>query len=694
MAFPITEAFGRMVFSDQAMRDKLPLDIYRRLRRTMQGSLPLDPQIADAVANAMKEWAVERGATHYTHWFQPMNGITAEKHDSFLRLESPGRVILDFSGKELIQGEPDASSFPSGGLRASFEARGYTAWDPTSYAFIKENTLCIPTAYCSYNGQALDKKTPLLRAMEALNRQAIRLLRALGDEKPRRVLAMVGAEQEYFLMDKAVFDRRKDLLLAGRTLFGARPPKGQEMEDHYFGSIKPRVAAFMRDLDEALWELGVPAKTEHNETAPGQHELACVHTTVNIASDHNQLVMELLQKVAGRHGLACLLHEKPFAGVNGSGKHINWSLETDDGQRLLEPGKTPREHLRFLLMLSAVMRAVDDHQDLLRIAAASPGNDHRLGAGEAPPAIVSLYMGEAWMQALEMAAQGGEYEPGERAALRTGVDVLPQFAQDTADRNRTSPFAFTGNKFEFRMPGAAQSVAEPCIILNTIMAESFRLFADALEGGATVEALIEETYAAHRRILFGGNNYAPDWREEAARRGLLHLRTTNEALARLTTDENIALFGRHQVLTDAELRSRQEILLTHYSKVIHIEALTMLDMARQAMLPAAVQYAHMLCEAALSKRTLFEGIAAEAETGTAALLSGLCDSLYRQIEQLDHAVMLSREHPGAQANADYHRDAVLPAMMQLRATADQIELHLAEERLPYPSYVQMLFSLT
>jgi glutamine synthetase len=495
-------------------------------------------------------------------------------------------------------------------------------------------------------------------------------------------------------MDKRAFDRRKDLLLAGRTLFGARPPKGQEMEDHYFGSIKPRVAAFMRDLDEALWELGVPAKTEHNETAPGQHELACVHTTVNIASDHNQLVMELLQKVAGRHGLACLLHEKPFAGVNGSGKHINWSLQTDDGQRLLEPGKTPREHLRFLLMLSAVMRAVDEHQDLLRIAAASPGNDHRLGAGEAPPAIVSLYIGEAWTRALEAMAQGGEYEPGERAALRTGVDVLPQFLQDTADRNRTSPFAFTGNKFEFRMPGASQSVAEPCIILNAIMAESFRLFADALASGIPVEALIVQTYTAHRRILFGGNNYAPDWREEAARRGLLHLRTTNEALARLTSDENIALYERHPVLTDAELRSRQDILLGHYSKVIHIEALTMLDMARQAMLPAAVQYARTLCEAALSKRALFEGIAAEAETGTAALLSGLCDSLYRQIEQLDNAVMLSREHPGAQDNAEYHRDAVLPAMMQLRATADQIELHLAEERLPYPSYVQMLFSLT
>ncbi|MCL1965359.1 MAG: glutamine synthetase III [Firmicutes bacterium] len=693
----IIETFGSMVFGDQAMREKLPEEVYQALQKTMQNGRSLAPQIADAVANAMKEWAVERGATHYTHWFQPMTGITAEKHDSFIKPDGHDRIILEFSGKELLRGEPDASSFPSGGLRATFEARGYTAWDPTSYAFLKDATLYIPTAFCSYTGQALDKKTPLLRSMEALNRQALRVLRVLGNQTVKNVIPMVGAEQEYFLLDKAMFRKRKDLVFTGRTLFGARPPKGQEMGDHYFGSIKPRVASFMRELDEELWKLGVPAKTEHNETAPAQHELASVYTTANIATDHNQLIMEMLKKVAERHGLACLLHEKPFAGVNGSGKHNNWSLATDEGQNLLEPGKSPHHNAQFLLVLSAVIKAVDEHQDLLRVSIAGAGNDHRLGTHEAPPAIVSMFLGDELTAILTSIEQGGAYDTGGQSEVETGVRVLPHFAQDTTDRNRTSPFAFTGNKFEFRMLGAPQSVAEPNIILNTIVAESFCAFADALEEAADVQAtvrkLIHDSILRHKRILFNGNNYAAEWVEEAERRGLLSLKTSADALTCFVNEKNIALFEKHHVFTPTEMRSRQEILLENYGKAIHIEALTMLDMARQAILPAAEKYTEALCDVALKKRAVSEKLSTEPEENTIALLSKLCDGLYRQIVALDEAVAEGREHAEAQRAAAYCRDKVLPAMARLRAVADEIEPHLAAEYQPYPTYADLLFSL-
>ena len=697
MAVRMTETFGSMVFGDSAMRDKLPADVYRALKKTMQNGRSLDPLLAGAVANAMKDWAVERGATHYTHWFQPMTGITAEKHDSFIKPEGNDHIILDFSGKELIRGEPDASSFPSGGLRATFEARGYTAWDPTSCAFIKDGTLCIPTAFCSYTGQALDKKTPLLRSMEALNRQALRVLRALGNDTAKNVHSMVGAEQEYFLIDLCLFQKRKDLKFTGRTLFGARPPKGQEMEDHYFGSIKTRVSAFMRELDEELWKLGVPAKTEHNETAPAQHELACVYSTANIGTDHNQLIMEMMKKVAERHSLACLLHEKPFAGVNGSGKHNNWSLSTDDGVNLLDPGKSPQDNAQFLLFLCAVLRAVDEHQDLLRVSIAGAGNDHRLGAHEAPPAIISVYLGDELTGILESIEQGVAYEKGGRGDLETGVHVLPHFARDTTDRNRTSPFAFTGNKFEFRMPGASQSVAEPNIILNTIVAESLCVFADALETSedtqAAVRSLIHETLKAHKRIIFNGNNYAAEWVEEAERRGLLNLRTTADCLRYFVSEKNILLFEKHHVLTATEMRSRQEILFSNYGKTVHIEALTMLDMARQSIAPAAIRYMTALCDAVLKKRAVSESISTLPEEEMLGTLSGLSESLHRQTAELDLAVMGAREHTEAQDAASYYRDTVLPAMARLRATADQIELNLAEAYQPFPTYAQMLFSL-
>ena len=697
MSAGIIETFGSMVFGDQAMRDKLPADVYRALKKTMQNGRSLDPQLAGAVANAMKDWAIERGATHYTHWFQPMTGITAEKHDSFIRPEGTDRVLLEFSGKELIRGEPDASSFPSGGLRATFEARGYTAWDPTSYAFIKDRTLCIPTAFCSYTGQALDKKTPLLRSMETLSRQALRTLRALGDHTSKNVTAMVGAEQEYFLIDKSLFDKRPDLLFTGRTLFGARPPKGQEMSNHYFGSIKSRVVAFMRDLDEELWKLGVPAKTEHNETAPAQHELASVYTTVNITTDHNQIIMEMLKKVAERHHLACLLHEKPFANVNGSGKHNNWSLSTDSGQNLLDPGKSPQNNTQFLLILCAVIKAVDEHQDLLRISVSGAGNDHRLGEHEAPPAILSMFLGDELTAILSSIEQGDTYDTGVRADVPIGVHVLPHFAQDTTDRNRTSPFAFTGNKFEFRMLGASQSVAEPNIILNTIVAESLRLFADALEGsddpGAMALSLIRNTVQKHKRIIFNGNNYTAEWVAEAQRRGLLNLKTTADALPYFVSEKNIALFENHHVFTATEMRSRQDILLEHYGRTLHTEALTMLDMARQSLLPAAMKYVGELCDVALKKRALFETLTFLPETETASLLSSLCSTLYHQISQLDQAVTGACENFEMQNAAAYYRDHVLSAMKLLRATTDQIELHLSDEHHPFPSYGAMLFSL-
>lgn len=693
----ITETFGSMVFGDQAMRTKLSEEVYKALRKTMQNGRTLDPQIAGAVANAMKDWAVGRGATHFTHWFQPMTGITAEKHDSFIKPEGNDKVILEFSGKELIRGEPDASSFPSGGLRATFEARGYTAWDPTSYAFIKDGTLCIPTAFCSYSGQALDKKTPLLRSMEAVNRQAMRVLRALGDTTTKNVIAMVGAEQEYFLIDKDAYNRRMDLRFTGRTLFGARPPKGQEMDDHYFGSIKTRVVAFMRDLDEELWKLGVPAKTEHNEAAPQQHELAIIYSTANIATDHNQITMEIMKKVAERHGMACLLHEKPFAGVNGSGKHNNWSLATNDNKNLLDPGKMPHENTQFLLFLVAMLKAVDEHQDLLRASIAGAGNDHRLGASEAPPAIVSMFLGDELTSILESIELGSNYCCGKSGNLEIGVRVLPHFAQDTNDRNRTSPFAFTGNKFEFRMPGAAQSISEPNIILNTIVAESLSSFADALEASPDVNEttlrLIHDTVKAHKRIIFNGNNYSAEWAEEAGRRGLLNLKTTADALPYFVSEKNIRLFEKHHVFTATEMRSRQEILFDNYGKVIHIEALTMLDMVRHALLPAALRYTKTLCDTVLAKRGVSKVLNTAAEEHLIQILSGLCEGLDQQLSQLNDAAIDAKEIPNSLEAAVYYRDHVLPAMAQLRATADQIEIHLADEYQPYPTYAQMLFSL-
>lgn len=697
MAENLSEAFGSMVFGDRAMREKLPADVYQALKKTMESGRSLDPQLSGAVAAAMKEWAMERGITHYTHWFQPMTGVTAEKHDSFIRPCGNDSVVFEFSGKELVRGEPDASSFPSGGLRATFEARGYTTWDPTSCAFIKDETLCIPTAFCSYNGLSLDKKTPLLRSMEALGRQVMRVLRALGNETVKHVSAMVGAEQEYFLLDVDIFRKRKDLVFTGRTLFGARPPKGQEMEDHYFGSLKTRVAAFMRELDMELWRLGVPAKTEHNETAPQQYELAIVYTSANIATDHNQIVMEMLKKVAERHGFCCLLHEKPFAGVNGSGKHNNWSITTDEGENLLDPGKFPHENMQFLLFLCAMIKAVDEHQDLLRISVAGPGNDHRLGGNEAPPAILSMFLGDELTEILTSIENGEAYDSEKRVDLRTGVHVLPHFKRDTTDRNRTSPFAFTGNKFEFRMPGAPQSIAEPNIMLNTSVAEALCQFADVLEGaedaGAAVRALIAETFGAHKRIIFNGNNYAQEWAKEAERRGLLNLRTTADALPYFVSEKNIRLFEKHGVFSATEMRARQEILFEHYAKTLHVEALTMLDMLRQALLPAAMRYVHVLCEGILAKRAVSAALSTAPEEALAQMLSEKCERLSLGLGALEEAAAAAAKHAEPQQKSAYYRDQVAPAMAALRETADSIELHLPEEYLPYPTYAQMLFSL-
>ena len=586
----VPEMFGSLVFNDDVMREKLPKDVYKSLRKTIDRGTDLDINVANVVANAMKDWAVEHGATHYTHWFQPMTGITAEKHDSFISPTSNGKVIMEFSGKELIKGEPDASSFPSGGLRATFEARGYTAWDPTSYAFIKDGSLYIPTAFCSYGGEVLDKKTPLLRSMEAISEQAVRVLRLFGNTSVRRVNTTVGPEQEYFLVDKKYYEAREDLMFTGRTLFGAKPPKGQELEDHYFGVIKPRVAAFMKELDEELWKLGVYAKTKHNEVAPAQHELAPIFTTTNIASDHNQLTMEMMKKVAERHGLVCLLHEKPFAGVNGSGKHNNWSISTDKGQNLLDPGTTPYENAQFLLFLVAVIKAVDDYQDLLRISVASAGNDHRLGANEAPPAIVSMFVGEELEEVLDAIEKGTDYKGGEKQTMEIGVHVLPNFPKDTTDRNRTSPFAFTGNKFEFRMLGSNQSISGPNIVLNTIVAEELKQFADELEGAEdftkALNDLIRKTIKEHTRIIFNGDGYADSWPIEAAKRGLLNYKTTVEALPHFIDKKNIDLFTSHNVFTEKEMISRTEILLETYSKTINIEALTLNDMVKKQILPA------------------------------------------------------------------------------------------------------------
>ncbi len=688
--------FGCLVFDDRAMRERLPRETYKALQRTIREGKRIDPSIAGIVANAMKDWAIEKGVTHYTHWFQPMTGITAEKHDSFLSPDADGDIIMKFSGKELIQGEPDASSFPSGGLRATFEARGYTAWDPTSYAFIKEGTLCIPTAFCSYDGQALDMKTPLLRSMDSLNRQALRVLRLLGDTETERVITTTGAEQEYFLLDKEIYKKRRDLVFCGRTLFGAKPAKGQELEDHYFGAIRPRVQAFMRELNHELWKLGVLAKTEHNETSPSQHELAPIYTTTNIAVDHNQLTMEMMKKVAEKHDLVCLLHEKPFAWVNGSGKHNNWSLSTDKGENLLDPGDNPAENMRFLLFLAAIIAAVDEYQDLLRISVASAGNDHRLGGYEAPPAIVSIYLGSELTAILEALECGSPCNPAVRQ-MQMLAETLPAFAKDTTDRNRTSPFAFTGNKFEFRMPGASASVAMPNIVLNTIVAEKLSQFADRLEKEEDVEAalptLICETVKAHRRILFNGNNYSEEWVQEAARRGLLNLATTVDALPYLLAPKNIALFEKQQVFSEDEVRSRYEILLENYKKTLHIEALTMLEMAKTQILPAASCFAGQVADNVARKRAVCP-VACKAEEALIVRLSELTDALSDRIAALEQALSdVSRAEADALAAALSYRDKVKPAMEALRAVADEIEPLVAKDAWPFPTYSDLLFSV-
>ncbi len=695
----ISKTFGSLVFNDRVMQQRLPKDIYKALKRTVQMGKPLDTRIANVVAAAMKDWAVELGATHYTHWFQPLTGITAEKHDSFITPTEDGNVILEFSGKELVQGEPDASSFPSGGLRATFEARGYTAWDPTSYAFIKDGVLCIPTVFYSYGGEALDNKTPLLRSMEVLNKQALRILKLFGKTDVKRVFTTVGAEQEYFLIERDMFDKRKDLVFTGRTLFGAMPPKGQEMDDHYFGTIKPRVSAFMKELNEELWKLGVLAKTEHNEAAPAQHELAPIFSTTNMSADHNQLTMELMQKIAHRHGLSCLLHEKPFAGVNGSGKHNNWSISTDTGVNLLEPGASPMENAQFLLFLSAVIKAVDEYQELLRISVATAGNDHRLGADEAPPAIVSMFLGEELEAVLRaIVNEDDNFIYRDKIEFEVGVSVLPKIAKDTTDRNRTSPFAFTGNKFEFRMLGSASSISDANVVLNTIVAEALCQFADALEQSPTVEydlhSLIKATIEKHKRILFSGNSYSKEWEEEAKKRGLYNLKTTADALPYFVSDENVKLFTKHGIFTEVEMRSRLEILLENYSKVTHIEALTMLDMIYKEILPAANKYLKDLCDVAVMKKNLAYGVDSSIEEDLIKRISTHSSALYNAAETLNADLAKVEDYKDdAQASADYYKETILKDMQAAREHADTLESLVGECYWPYPTYGELLFGV-
>ena len=692
----VPDYFGCMVFDDRAMRERLPEETYSAMKKTIRDGKRLDIAVANVVAAAMKDWAVENGATHFTHWFQPMTGITAEKHDSFITPTGDGGVLMEFSGKELVRGEPDASSFPSGGLRATFEARGYTAWDPTSPAFIKEQTLCIPTAFCSYGGEALDTKTPLLRSMEAINRQAKRIMKLFGAEGSG-VATTVGAEQEYFLIDKALYLKRPDLMFTGRTLFGVKPPKGQEMDDHYFGSIKLRVAAFMKELDAELWKLGVLAKTEHNEVAPGQHELAPIFTTTNIATDHNQLMMDVMQKVAKKHDLICLLHEKPFAGVNGSGKHNNWSISSD-GVNLLEPGDTPAENAQFLLFLCAVIKAVDDYQDLLRISVASAGNDHRLGANEAPPAIMSMFLGDELTDILTAIENDAVYGAKEKTLLKVGVHILPRFSKDATDRNRTSPFAFTGNKFEFRMLGSANSIASANIVLNTAIAESLKSYADRLENVDDFEealhALIKKTIKDHKRIIFNGNGYDDAWIKEATeKRGLTNYRTTADCMPHLLDKKNADMLISHGVFSQAELTSRCEIMLENYIKTILIEARTMLDMARTQIAPAAESYASTLALNAARIKALDGGIPCRYETGLAAKLSALTDEIAEKTDALDKAVREAGDPTDVIATSAYIKDTVLPAMEALRAVCDEAETVTAKDFWPFPSYAELLFGV-
>ena len=694
----VSDYFGSKTFDDRVMKAVLPGEVYASLKKTIDEGVALDPAVADAVAAAMKEWAVQNGATHFTHWFQPMTGITAEKHDSFISPAPDGGVIMEFSGKELIRGEPDASSFPSGGLRATFEARGYTAWDPTSFAFIKENTLCVPTAFCSYGGEALDKKTPLLRSMEALNKQALRILRLFGKDDVKRVRTMVGPEQEYFLITREMYDKRPDLRFTGRTLFGSKPPKGQEMDDHYFGAIKPAVAAYMADLNEELWKLGVMAKTEHNEVAPAQHELATIYTSTNLATDQNQLIMEIMQKVAASHGLVCLLQEKPFAGVNGSGKHNNWSMATDTGVNLLSPGETPHENAQFLLFLCAVIKAVDDYQDLLRISVATAGNDHRLGANEAPPAVVSMFLGDELTAVLDSIEHDTPYAGAERKQMKLGVDVLPRFNRDTTDRNRTSPFAFTGNKFEFRMVGSANSIACANIMINAAVAESLRQYADALEGAgdfsATLHTLIQDTVKTHKRIIFNGNGYDDAWIEEATeKRGLLNYRTTPDCLPHLLDKKNVDMLTSHGVYTLSELESRCEILLENYCKTVTIEANTMLDMVSEGILPAVAAYTTALAEGIRSKKKVDESIPCAYEKKTLKALSELGDAIAGLIDELAAIVEDEAGMEDMEAKSAAIRDTLIPKMGELREACDRAEAMTAKSFWPYPSYADILFSV-
>ena len=690
----LQETFGSLVFNDAVMRQRLPKETYRALHRTIAEGKSLNPQVASVVANTMKDWAIEKGATHYTHWFQPMTGITAEKHDSFLSPIEGGGAIMEFGGKELVRGEPDASSFPSGGLRATFEARGYTAWDPTSYAFIKDGTLCIPTAFCSWGGHALDKKTPLLRSNEALNRQARRVLQLLGHPDVKKVSATVGPEQEYFLIDRDLYYKRKDLIYTGRTLFGAKPPKGQELDDHYFGNLKPRVAAFMREVDEELWKLGVSAKTEHNEAAPCQHELAPIFTTSTLATDHNQLTMEIMKRVAGKHGFACLLHEKPFAGVNGSGKHNNWSMSTDTGVNLLEPGETPAENAQFLLFLVAVIKAVDLHQDLLRISVAGAGNDHRLGGNEAPPAIISMFLGDELQSILDAIEHHSAYVAGERMDMNIGVTTLPRIPKDTTDRNRTSPFAFTGNKFEFRSLGSSMSIAEANVVINTIVADVLMEFAEKLEAAvdirAEVEQIVVDTITNHKRVIFNGNNYSEEWKQEAHERGLLDLPSTPDALPYLISEENVALFERQRVYTRQELNSRYDILLENYCKVISIEAHTMLDMVNQEILPAILAYSGQVARDASAKRQLCADLNLSFEQKLVHRLAALIDEIGAKTGELERAVQDYDTTADALAQARYCRDRIFQCMQALRGPVDEAETIVDKRLWPFPGYGELL----
>lgn len=694
----VPDIFGSMVFNDAAMKGKLPMDVYVKLKETIDYGVALDSTVADVVADAMMEWAMEKGATHFSHWFQPMTGITAEKHDSFITPAGDSGIIMHLSGKELIKGEADASSFPSGGLRATFEARGYTAWDPTAYAFVKDHTLFIPTVFCSYSGEVLDKKTPLLRSVELVNKAAVRLLHILGKTDVTHVTTTVGPEQEYFLVDRALSYQRKDILFTGRTLFGAKPPKGQELEDHYYGAIKPRITAFMNDLNEELWKLGVLAKTEHNEVAPAQHELAPIFTTTNTAADHNQLTMEVLKDVARKHDLSCLLHEKPFAGVNGSGKHNNWSMSTNTGENLLSPGKKPEENIQFLLFLTAVIKAVDEYQDLLRVSVATAGNDHRLGGHEAPPAIVSMFLGDDLEAILECYEKGIEYVPMARQQMETGVAAVPSFRKDTSDRNRTSPFAFTGNKFEFRMLGSASSISDTNVVMNTIAADAIGWIADQLEGAADVEArakeIIRDIVIKHKRIIFNGNNYSDEWVDEAERRGLLNLKNTADAITHLVDEKNISLFTRHGIYTAEEIHSRCEILLDNYCKVLHIEALTMLEMSKKEIIPAVNAYLRELSSTIAAMKAAVQGMPCFAQEELVQKIAVLSGDLYKRTEELRLAVENTRKHEeNIEDRAQYYKNNVFPSMQELRAVADELETLVAEDYWPFPTYGDLLFKI-